>query len=97
MLPFKSHLGTWRSLAVLKEKDTLKIPVELMPLEYAAMMRELCLAYRLLEDHGDLKPGDTVILNAANSSVGQVVIQVIEPLSPKRTKKAVQNDGEKKT
>ena len=29
-----------------------------MPLEYAAMHRELCVAYRLLEDHGDLKPGD---------------------------------------
>ena len=29
-----------------------------MPLEYASMMREMCVAYRLLEDHGNLKPGD---------------------------------------
>jgi len=76
VLPFKPHLGTWRSLAVLKEKDTLKIPVDLMPVEYAAMMRELCVAYRLLEDYGDLRPGDTVILNGANGSIGQVVIQL---------------------
>ena len=76
VLPFVPHLGTWRSLAVLREKDTLKIPVDLMPIEYAAMSRELCVAYRLLEDHGDLKPGDTVILNSANSTVGQVVIQL---------------------
>ncbi|QDZ23160.1 trans-2-enoyl-CoA reductase [Chloropicon primus] len=76
ILPFTPHLGTWRSLAVVKEKDTLKIPVDLMPMEYAAMMRELCVAYRLLEDYGNLRPGDTVILNAANSTVGQVVIQL---------------------
>jgi trans-2-enoyl-CoA reductase len=76
ILPFKPHLGTWRSLAVLKEKDTLKIPVDLMQIEYAAMMRELCVAYRLLEDYGSLKPGDTVILNGANGTVGQVVIQL---------------------
>ena len=76
ILPFKSQLGTWRSLAVLKEKDVLKIPVDLMPVEYAAMLHELCVAYRLLEDYGNLKPGDTVILNGANSTIGQVVIQL---------------------
>lgn len=69
-------MGTWRSLAVLKEKDTLKIPVDLVPIEYAAMLRELCVAYRLLEDYGDLRPGDTVILNGANGTIGQVVIQL---------------------
>ena len=69
-------MGTWRSLAVWREKQVLKIPTDLMPIEYCAMMRELCLAYRLLEDHGSLKPGDAVILNAANSTVGQVVIQL---------------------
>ena len=45
-------------LTVVREKDLIKIPTDLMPLEYAAMHRELCVAYRLLEDHGDLKPGD---------------------------------------
>ena len=49
VMPFKSNLGTWRSLATCKEKDLMKIPAHLMPVEYAAMTRELCTAYRLLE------------------------------------------------
>ena len=53
-----SGFGAWASIAVVREKDLIKIPTDLMPLEYAAMHRELCVAYRLLEDHGDLKPGD---------------------------------------
>ncbi|KAK3281133.1 hypothetical protein CYMTET_11062 [Cymbomonas tetramitiformis] len=76
VFPFKPGMGTWRSLTVWKEKDVLKMPVDLMPLEYAAMMRELCVAYRLLEDHGTLKPGDSVILNGANSTIGTIIIQL---------------------
>jgi threonine dehydrogenase-like Zn-dependent dehydrogenase len=79
VLPFMPHLGTWRSLAVLKERDTLKIPVDLMPVEYAAMMRELRVAYRLLEDYGDLRSGDTVILNDANGTIGQVTPPPLPP------------------
>jgi len=45
-------------------------------MEYAAMMREMCVAYRLLEDFGSLKPGDAVVLNAATSTVGQCVVQL---------------------
>lgn len=33
-------------------------------------------AYRMLKDFVDLKPGDTVIQNGANSAVGKAVIQV---------------------
>ncbi|XRB25437.1 J domain-containing protein [Pseudoscourfieldia marina] len=76
VFPFKPKMGTWRSLAVWREKDVLKMPSDLMPAEYASMMREMCVAYRLLEDYGSLRPGDAVILNAANSTVGQVVIQL---------------------
>lgn len=76
VIPFKQGAGTWRSLAVLKEKDLLKIPVDIMPIEHAAMIREFCVAYRLLEDYGNLRPGDTVILNAANSTIGQIILQL---------------------
>lgn len=55
VVPASTHLGTWRNLAVCKEADLLKVPQEVLPIEYAAMCRELCLAYRLLEDHGNLK------------------------------------------
>lgn len=105
------------------------MPADLMPLEQAALLRELITAYRLLEDHAGLKvggwvggvgwrvggnawlrgrrfcgwsraslmrasiricctcqhsqspgpppqPGDAVLLNAATSTVGQLVIQL---------------------
>ena len=71
-----SGFGAWASIAVVREKDLIKIPTDLMPLEYAAMHRELCVAYRLLEDHGDLKPGDAVILNGATGAIGGCVIQL---------------------
>ena len=53
VLPFQPRMGWWRSLAVFKEKDTLKVPVDLVPIEYAAMLREMSVAYRLLEDYGE--------------------------------------------
>lgn len=44
--------------------------------EHLALVKEMCVAYRLLEDYGNLKPGDCIILNAANSTVGQIVLQL---------------------
>ncbi|KAK9848934.1 hypothetical protein WJX84_002235 [Apatococcus fuscideae] len=68
VIPIQAHMGTWRSLAVWKEADVLKFPKEAVPMEYAAVCRELCLAHQLLED-AKLKPGDCIILNGANSTV----------------------------
>jgi len=93
VFPFKPGMGTLRSLAVWREKDVLKMPVDLMPLEYAAMLRELCVAYRLLEDYGSLKPGDAVILNAANSTIGTIVIQLCRMLKL-RVVAVVRDNGE---
>ena len=80
VVPYKPGMGTWRSLAVWREKDVMKIPADLLPVEYGAMLREMCVAYRLLEDNGTLKPGDSVILNAANSTIGTCVIQLCRML-----------------
>lgn len=80
MLPNRPGLGTWRSVAVWRERDVLKIPADLMPPEYAAQARELCTAWRLLEDHGGLRPGDGVLLNAANSTVGHALVQLCRML-----------------
>lgn len=55
VVPLKSHLGTWQTLAVVKASELLVIPKDCMPLEYAALLQQLCLAYRLLEDFGKLK------------------------------------------
>ena len=65
VIPASTHSGTWRNLAVCKEADLLRLPQEALPLEHAAMFRELCLAYRLLEDHGNLK----VLLASAESCI----------------------------
>ena len=40
VIPMKPGMGTWRSLAVWKEKDLRKLPAaDLLPTEYAAMLR----------------------------------------------------------
>lgn len=75
VIPLRPNAGTWRSLATVKEKDLLVIPSECMPMDQAALIREMITAYRLLED-ANLKPGDCVILNGANGTIGQLVIQL---------------------
>lgn len=75
IVPLTPHLGMWRSLAALKEKDLLRLVPDIMPIEQAALLREMVTAYRLLEDAA-LKPGDCVALNAANGTVGQFVVQL---------------------
>ena len=74
--PVKPGLGTWRSLATLREKDLMKIPADLMPVEHAATWREMCVAYRLLEDSPELRPGDAVVVNGANGAVGAATLQL---------------------
>ena len=74
-MPVTSHTGTWRSLAAIRDKDLLRLPSDFMSFEQAAVLREMITAYHLLED-ASLKPGDCVILNGANGTVGQLVIQL---------------------
>lgn len=80
VIPYVPNLGTWRTLAVWKEKDLMKIPKEMTSENHCAMMREMCVAYRLLEDFGALKPGDAVILNAGTSLIATVVCQLASML-----------------
>ena len=75
VIPLKANAGTWRSLAVMKEKDLLVVPQECMSLDQVAVVREMITAYRLLED-ANLKPGDCVLLNGASGTVGQLVVQL---------------------
>ena len=57
-----------------------QVPAGLLPLQHYACSRALCTAYRLLEDYGNLRPGDTIIQNAADLPVGQAVIQLCQVL-----------------
>lgn len=76
IVPFATGLGTWRSHAIFKEDDVMKIPQDIPLPEAATITVNPCTAYRMLKDFVNLKPGDTVIQNGANSACGQNVIQI---------------------
>ncbi|CAH0400883.1 unnamed protein product [Chilo suppressalis] len=68
--------GTWRYYGVYHERNVHVIS-PILPLPEAAMLSIApCVAYRMLKDFLTVKPGETVIQNAANSPCGQVVIQL---------------------
>lgn len=68
--------GTWRTAAVLKADDLVTLPKDIPVLSAATLGVNPCTAFRMLTDFEELQPGDTVIQNAANSGVGQAVIQI---------------------
>ncbi|KAM6910523.1 enoyl-[acyl-carrier-protein] reductase, mitochondrial [Xenentodon cancila] len=76
VIPRDAGLGTWRTEAVLAEADVISLPSDIPLLSAATLGVNPCTAFRMLSDFEDLKPGDTVIQNAANSGVGQAVIQI---------------------
>jgi len=76
VIPAKANLGLWRTYGVFAESDFLKIPYEI-PTEYGATASvNPCTALRLLTDFGELREGDVVVQNGANSAVGLSVIQI---------------------
>lgn len=69
-------LGTWNFYGIYHERDVHVISPKI-PLAEAAMLTIApCTAYRMLRDFRLVRPGETVIQNAANSPVGQSVIQL---------------------
>lgn len=76
MVPLGAGAGTWRQSAVFDATALHKLPSDL-PVEAAATM---CInpptAMRMLEEFVELKAGDVVVQNGANSAVGQLVIQL---------------------
>ncbi|XP_057197199.1 enoyl-[acyl-carrier-protein] reductase, mitochondrial isoform X2 [Triplophysa rosa] len=76
VIPRDAGLGTWRTAAVLKADDLVALPKDIPLLSAATLGVNPCTAFRMLSDFEELKPGDTVIQNAANSGVGQAVIQI---------------------
>ncbi|XP_062395283.1 enoyl-[acyl-carrier-protein] reductase, mitochondrial [Sardina pilchardus] len=76
VIPRDAGLGTWRSAAVWKEEDLVTLPSDIPLLAAATLGVNPCTAIRMLSDFEALKPGDSVIQNAANSGVGQAVIQI---------------------
>jgi len=76
VIPTKPGFGTWRTEFTASSDELLVVPNDI-PMEYAAgISSNPCTAFRLLSDFGNLKEGDVVIQNAANSAVGQCVTQI---------------------
>ncbi|KFU83692.1 hypothetical protein M959_14432, partial [Chaetura pelagica] len=76
VIPASSGLGTWRTQGVFPEEELLKVPRDIPVLCAATLSVNPCTAYRVLADFETLAPGDSIIQNAANSGVGQAVIQI---------------------
>jgi len=71
-----ASFGSWRTQAVVKESNLIKINSSLQPEQAALLGVSGATAVRLLEDFGTLKSGDVIIQNGANGAVGQTVVQL---------------------
>jgi trans-2-enoyl-CoA reductase len=76
-------LGTWREAVGVKASELVIVPPELDPVQAAMLKINPMTAWRLLHDYADLKSGDWLIQNAANSAAGRAVIQIARDLGYK--------------
>ncbi|XP_048414003.2 enoyl-[acyl-carrier-protein] reductase, mitochondrial [Stegostoma tigrinum] len=83
VIPSDAGLGTWRLEAVGNMNSFSKVSNNLPLLCAATLGVNTCTAYRMLCDFETLKPGDSVIQNAANSGVGQAAIQIAKAMGLK--------------
>ena len=71
-----ARVGTWCSHFVTNGENLIRIPAGMDPLQAAMLKVNPVTAWLLLRHFKTLREGDWVVLNAANSSVGQCVIQL---------------------
>lgn len=76
VVPLTNNLGTWRSHLIISTNLILKVPKTLGLVEAATLTVNPCTAFRMLRDFTNLKPGDSIIQNGANSACGQNIIQI---------------------
>src|SRR5437773_8755203 len=77
------NLGTWREAVAVKASELVAVPPEIDPVHAAMLKINPMTAWRLLHDYVDLKKGDWLIQNAANSAAGRAVIQIARELGYK--------------
>lgn len=77
------NIGTWRDAIAVKAEDLVVVPAGIEPLNAAMLKINPMTAWRLLNDYVDLKKGDWLIQNAANSAAGRAVIQIARDLDYK--------------
>ncbi len=76
-------LGTWREAVAVKSSELVIVPPGIDPVQAAMLKINPMTAWRLLHDYVDLKSGDWLIQNAANSAAGRAVIQIARDLGYK--------------
>jgi trans-2-enoyl-CoA reductase len=77
------NLGTWREAVAVKANKLTVVPPEIDLVQAAMLKINPMTAWRLLHDYVELKPGDWLIQNAANSGAGRAVIQIASELGYK--------------
>jgi len=81
VIPAAAGWGTWRMVAVCPSSEVMKIQNDISVVSAATLAVNPPTAYRMLLDFVKLSPGDYLIQNGANSSVGQAVIQIAAQMS----------------
>src|SRR6516164_11018585 len=76
-------IGTWREALTVKASELVPVPPEIDPVHASMLKINPLTAWRLLHDYVDLKKGDWLIQNAANSAAGRAVIQIAHELGYK--------------
>lgn len=71
-----SRVGGWADHAIAHEKNLIRLPAEIDPLQASMLKVNPATAYLLLTHFETLQANDWVTFNAANSGVGQCVIQL---------------------
>ena len=77
------NIGTWRDAVAVKADELVVVPEGIEPVHAAMLKINPMTAWRLLHDYVDLKKGDWLIQNAANSAAGRAVIQIAHELGYK--------------
>ena len=72
----KFPFGSWRSIAVAKASDLFFVPDDVDLHQASMAFINPLTAWMLLTSIRELKPGDWIVQNAANSAVGMAVMQI---------------------
>lgn len=73
-------LGIWSQHIVTGENKFARLPSDLGPVQASMLRVNPATAWQLLHEFRELQPGDVIVQNAANSGVGQAVIQIAKHL-----------------
>lgn len=74
------HIGTWREAVAVKASQLVAVPPEIEPVHASMLKINPLTAWRLLHGYVDLRRGEWLIQNAANSAAGRAVIQIARDL-----------------